>query len=254
MPKRPIKGNKISGNYAQHAYQMIKDGIMKGDHPLGSELSRRNLAAQFGMSILPVSDALQKLEAEGLVESQARVGTRVRVPTPQDIRGSYIVREALECQSARLFAERATQEQRREMAERAAELDANWAGLSASGTISADRLLQLRKTHMQFHLDLAIATGYPALSHAIEKNHVLAFVTLYDALLGDPSEPSHWHETLMSVLVQRDPEKAEAVMRTHVRLGLELLLERLEPYLRWDETKLPLLHGANARKRVSVSA
>lgn len=249
MPIASVRRSKIDGSYSQHAYQAIKDGILKGEHPLGGELSRRKLAAQFGMSILPVSDALQRLEAEGLVESQPRVGTRVRVPTPQDIRGSYIVREALECQSARLFAERATQEQRRDFSERAARLDAEWATVAAPSSVAPDHLLRLRKDHMAFHLDLARATGYPALAQAIEKNHVLVFVTLYDALLGGPSEPPHWHEQLMSALAERDPEKAEAEMRDHVRLGLEVLLERLEPFLRWDESKLQMLQGRRSRAR-----
>jgi len=228
---------------------MIRDGILKGEFPLGGELSRRKLAARFGMSILPVSDALQRLEAEGLVESRPRVGTRVRIPTPQDIRGSFVVREALECQSARLFSERAGAEQRREMSERAAQLDADWAPLSASGSIPADRLLRLRKHHMRFHMDIAEATGYPALSQAIERNHVLLFVTFYDALLGDPTEPPHWHEQLIAALSERDPDKAEAAMRNHVRLGLELLLERLEPFLRWDETKLQMFQARRSRPR-----
>jgi len=243
VPAAPIRKAKITGSYAQHAYQTIKDGILKGEFPLGAELSRRKLASQFGMSILPVSDALQRLEVEGLVESRARVGTRVRVPTPQDIRGSFIVREALECQSARLFAERASADQRQKLTQKAKQMDDEWAVLASMRPVPADKLLRLRKTHMQFHMDIAEATGYPALCDAIEKNHVLVFVTLYDAVLGDPAEPPQWHEQLMRALVERDPDRAEAEMRSHVRLGLEVLLERLEPYLRWDESKLHMLAG-----------
>src|SRR5437879_2002130 len=60
------------------------------------------------MSLLPVSEALQRLENDGVVESVPRVGTRVCLPTPQDIRERYEIREALESQSARLFAEKAS--------------------------------------------------------------------------------------------------------------------------------------------------
>jgi DNA-binding GntR family transcriptional regulator len=243
MPEAAAKKKKIGGSYAQHAYQAIRDGILKGAYPLGAELSRRKLANEFGMSILPVSDAIQKLEAEGLVESQPRVGTRVRVPTPQDVRGSFIIREALECQAARMFAERATTQQRQTLVEAAKQLDSEWAALVVSTEMTPERLLEVRKKHVKLHMDIADATGYPALSQAIEKNHILVFMTLYDSVLGDPSEPPQWHEQLMSVLVERNPDKAEAEMRVHVRMGLELLLERLEPYLRWDETKLQLLNG-----------
>ena len=67
------------------------------------------------MSVVPVSDALQRLSSEGLVESWPRVGTRVRIPTAQDIRGHYVVREALESQSARLFAQKSSPEERAEI-------------------------------------------------------------------------------------------------------------------------------------------
>lgn len=37
--------------------------------------------ATWGMSVVPVTDALRRLEGDGLLESRARAGTRVRVPT-----------------------------------------------------------------------------------------------------------------------------------------------------------------------------
>ena len=69
------------------------------------------------MSFLPVSEALLRLEFEGLLESRPRAGTRVRIPSPDDVRGHYLVRETLETQAARLFAEVASRADRRRPAE-----------------------------------------------------------------------------------------------------------------------------------------
>lgn len=52
--------------------------------------------ATWGMSVVPVTDALRRLEGDGLLESRARAGTRVRVPTEKDVRELYELREALE--------------------------------------------------------------------------------------------------------------------------------------------------------------
>ena len=93
---------------SQSAYEALRTKILRGDLPLGTPLSRRKLAAELTMSMLPIGEALQRLEADGLIESRARVGTRVRIPTEEDVRGHYVIREALETMSARLFAERAT--------------------------------------------------------------------------------------------------------------------------------------------------
>src|SRR6266446_10234939 len=93
---------------AAEAYGVVRQRILRGELVLGQAISRRRLAAELGMSFLPVTEALLRLEFEGLLESRPRAGTRVRIPSQQDVRGHYVVREALEAEAARLFAEEAT--------------------------------------------------------------------------------------------------------------------------------------------------
>lgn len=238
MPKIITASTRPKASLSQHAYVTIRDAILRGDYSLGAPLSRRKLATKLGMSILPVSEALQRLSSEGLVVSWPRVGTIVKIPTPQEIRGSFVVREALECQAARLFAEKATPQQRAELQQLADDLDAKWATVNASQPDIRERMLEIRKLHMRLHMQIAEGTGVPALCQAIDRNNVLVFATMYDSLLGYMYEPSDWHRQLMDTLVSGDSEKAEAAMRNHVRLGLDDLLERLEPYLHWDKSKL----------------
>src|SRR5580704_7447930 len=110
LQKRPeVSRNGASKlSLADRAYYLILDQMLRGSLAVGSVLSRRNLAEQFRMSLVPVAEALQRLEIEGLVESRPRAGTRVKVPTADEIRDRFELREALECQSARLCAERST--------------------------------------------------------------------------------------------------------------------------------------------------
>src|SRR5262250_1089282 len=108
----PWQSDRIS--LSEQAYYSIRERILKGAIPLGAPLSRRRLAAELGMSLLPVAEALQALEADGLVESRPRVGTRVCLPTAEEIRERYEVREALESQAARLYAVKATAREKRE--------------------------------------------------------------------------------------------------------------------------------------------
>src|SRR5205823_6040077 len=100
---------------ADRAYHLIMDQMLRGSLPVGSVLSSRDLARQFEMSLVPVAQALQRLEIEGLVESQPRAGTRVKVPNADEIRERFELRQALESQSARLCAERATFQERLEL-------------------------------------------------------------------------------------------------------------------------------------------
>src|SRR5678815_4174334 len=109
---------------ASEAYEFVKNRILHGELPMGQVISRRKIAAELGMSFLPVSEALLRLELEGLLESRPRAGTRVRIPSREDVRGHYIVREALETQAARLFAKLATPRERTELKKLAARVDA----------------------------------------------------------------------------------------------------------------------------------
>ncbi|MEO7649170.1 MAG: GntR family transcriptional regulator, partial [Bryobacteraceae bacterium] len=109
---------------SETAYTYVRERILSGGYPLGFPLSRRKVAEELGVSLVPVAEALNRLEAEGLVESQPRAGTRVRIPSVQEIRGHYLVREALESQAARLFAQMAGQPEKQELRRLAAQLDA----------------------------------------------------------------------------------------------------------------------------------
>src|ERR1700733_7777252 len=107
-----MKGTRESRSLAGEAYVIVRERILRGELPIGQAISRRKLAVELGMSFLPVSEALLRLEHEGLLESRPRAGTRVRIPSREDVRGHYLVREALEVEAARLFTEMATAEER----------------------------------------------------------------------------------------------------------------------------------------------
>src|SRR6266852_195231 len=119
-----LKSPSESSSLAGEAYSVIRDRIMRGEVSIGQVISRRKIAAELGMSFLPVSEALLRLEFEGLLESRPRAGTRVRIPSREDVRGHYIVREALEVQAAMLFAAVATAEDRAELQKLAERVDA----------------------------------------------------------------------------------------------------------------------------------
>src|ERR1019366_169992 len=119
-----IRKSSENNGLAGEAYVTVRERILKGELAIGQVISRRKVAAELGMSFLPVTEALIRLENEGLLESRPRVGTRVRVPTRQDIEGHYVVREALEVQAARLFAERAERGERAELMKLAKRVDA----------------------------------------------------------------------------------------------------------------------------------
>ncbi len=55
---------ELAGNrsLSEKAYQLIRERILRGQLRIGEALSRRRLAEELGMSLLPISEALQRLE------------------------------------------------------------------------------------------------------------------------------------------------------------------------------------------------
>jgi DNA-binding GntR family transcriptional regulator len=219
---------------------VIRERILKGETKLGAPLSRRKLAVELGMSLLPVAEALQSLERDGLVESRPRVGTRVCLPTAEQIQDRYQVREALESQSARLYAEKATLRQKREMERMAEHMDALFNRSLEAGNQDREFLYAVHSYHLEFHLKIAEFGGCQALHDMIEKNHVLIFNWLFDVAASRPALPRRFHRNLIEALNKGKVEVADRAMREHVRHGREQVVDTIGPRgqdLRFERVK-----------------
>jgi DNA-binding GntR family transcriptional regulator len=87
-------------------YNMIHEAIMSGDLPAGTRLRIRDLAAQVGTSVMPVREAIRRLEEAGLAERVPHKGAVVRGLTLAELVHVYDVRLLLEVQAARLGSQR----------------------------------------------------------------------------------------------------------------------------------------------------
>ncbi|MEX2302243.1 MAG: GntR family transcriptional regulator [Bryobacterales bacterium] len=222
-----------STSLAQYAYSAIRDRILKGELKLGAPISRRKLAAGLGMSLLPVAEALQRLEGEGLVESRPRIGTRVCEPNADDIRQRYEIREALETQAARLFSQNASLEERQELKKTAKEMDELFNRYFNSQT-DPESLYAIHNYHAQLHRRIAECSGCRLLCQALERNHVMVFNWLYDVAAERPPLPPRFHRELIEALSEGDPEVADRAMRRHVRYGLENILRGINHQNGWQ--------------------
>jgi GntR family transcriptional regulator, rspAB operon transcriptional repressor len=210
---------------AGEAYVTVRERILRGELAIGQVISRRRIAAELGMSFLPVSEALLRLEHDGLLESRPRAGTRVRVPTPSDVQGHYVVREALEAQAAMLFTAHATRDERSELLKLALRVDA------LSTQQEGNRFVYMR-VHEKLHRRIAECGRCAALTDAIVRTSALASTWLFATKTSTPPNPPSHHEDLIQVLVSGDAGAAAEIMRQHIRVSMANALRRLEPYFR----------------------
>lgn len=235
--RTPTRLNGSGESLSNRAYQQIRDEILRGDLLIGDVLSRRRLAKRLNMSFLPITEALKCLETEGLVESRPRIGTRIRVPTEQDIRDSNVIREALESQAARLSAQNMTAEEKKQLRTSARHLD-ELQKMCAREQADSRFLFSVHTYHMEFHMRIAELGRCPGLRRAIEKEQVLIFNWLYDIAANQPTLPGEFHSSLAEALCSGDPLVADTAMRAHVRYGLDQVLERLANYDGGDAWRL----------------
>ncbi len=92
----------------QRVYTHLREEILSGALPPGSELQEVALSASLGVSRGPIREAIGRLAAEGLVTVRPRRGAVVRALSTEEFLDAYQVREALEVMAVRLAVPRLT--------------------------------------------------------------------------------------------------------------------------------------------------
>lgn len=91
----------------EHAYHALRARIVGLELPPGTRLIERDLAEELAVSRIPLREALQRLQQDGLVVVVPRQGAIVSPFTVDDVRDLFDVRESLEVLATRLAADRA---------------------------------------------------------------------------------------------------------------------------------------------------
>jgi DNA-binding GntR family transcriptional regulator len=206
---------KIPANLTVLAYNSIKEYILEGKLDGTARLTEEFLSNRLGISKSPIREALNRLEAEGLIRIEARRGAYLRTFSIKEIDELYDLREALEVHAVRT----------------AKITPALIAGLRQS-------ILRLRK-HREandkakyidedvcFHAALVQATGSSLLAKEFEsiQNRIwLCRRNTYD--LSSSSAPDH-HEAIISAL-ETDRAAAQRAMSEHITLVRRTLTEHL---------------------------
>lgn len=98
----------------ERVYRTLKDAILEGRFSPGEALPTRSLAEVLGTSVMPVRDALLRLNAEGGIEVLPNRAARLPVLSRESVAELYEVRLNLEGLAAAMAAERI---ERKEFAE-----------------------------------------------------------------------------------------------------------------------------------------
>jgi DNA-binding GntR family transcriptional regulator len=192
-------------------YATLRADILAGRLEPGARLVRRVLAKQLEVSPVPVAEALLRLESDGLVESAPMYGARVAATSEAGALDDLVMREALECQAARECALAGGDEALRALAIQAEGIDA----VMRVGADPGDRTHD--EAHGALHLAIVEAAGCPGLARELRRLWFRRQMHRAWVTASDRGLPARWHQGLVAAIASRDPARAEAHMRFHVR-------------------------------------
>ncbi|MCF7837550.1 MAG: GntR family transcriptional regulator [Candidatus Marinimicrobia bacterium] len=203
---------------AEQAYQFIQGELIARRLRPGDLLDRQALAGRLGFSVAPVDRALLRLQREGFVEILPRRLTRVRTVREGDFRASVLLRNALECQAARVYCGAPVRRARQRLRKLARAVDR---GGAESRTVYWQR-------EIAFHRALVELTDSPAFLAAYEQLMGLGLFVLVSTFSPEnpfPADPGgHWHADLIDGLQTDDPDEAERLLREHLEYGRDKIL------------------------------
>lgn len=214
------------------AYFLIRERILRGLLRPGDVVSSRLLAEEFQMSLLPVSQALRQLERDKLIECRPRAGTRVRIPSTEEMRGRSIVREALEAQSARLCCMHATMKEQLELLRMAEQLDTLFDRFGRNN--DPELRFAVHTHHFELHMRIAEFARCPELKETLEMNDVLIYNWFLDVAAKPRPLPPGFHVQLIQGITGSDPLAADEAMRFHVQFGFADALQQIIPQVTND--------------------
>jgi DNA-binding GntR family transcriptional regulator len=204
-------------NLTELTYRSVKEQLLDGTLVEGTRLIEEHLANQLGISKSPVREALNRLEAEGLICIESRRGAYVREFSIKEVIDLFELREILELHS--IAAAEITQTLLSEMAE------------SIERTkkfLAVGNKLKHVEEDLRFHGLIASATGNAEFCRVFENIQQKSLLCRYKTYHLSGSTAPNGHGKIYQRLKQQDRDGAKLAMREHIRFVKDRLLDSLE--------------------------
>jgi len=188
--------------------QRVRQGLLRGDYPPGAWLRQDDLAAELGVSKIPVREALQRLAAASLVTFEPNRGALVRPLTAADAEEIFALRQAVEPKLLRRAIGRHTT-----------------VDLATAELALTSDALPLTEANWLFHSALYLAARWPRALATVETLHtaVAPYVLLYTESLGGAAHSDAEHWDLLEYCRAADARSAVRILRVHLRAAADAL-------------------------------
>ncbi len=194
-------------NLPGHVQQMLLEAILTRVLMPGERLLIDEIAAHFGISKIPVREAVKALVTSGWLESMPRRGTYVRTLSEQELREVFEMRRMLEPYAARKAAERRTPEHLAELRE-----------LITEGVDSIRRrdIVSNSRINSRFHSVIAEAVGNRIICESLKdlQSRIRRYYVEIDWKIRRDSFAEH--KRIFEAIRDRDADRAEKLTNEHL--------------------------------------
>ena len=224
-----------SNNYytlSEIVYKKIKDSIITHVYKFGSRLYLKNLSAEMNVSMIPVREALRKLEQEGLIEIIPNKGAIVKTYTVKDLIEIYDLRRQLESLAVEILVNKINQSNLDEL-KKICELDEKSLG---KGNLEDHNRYnrEFHKSLINFSQNSRLIKFYNELSGQM---YTLVSITTIFTYTNEEGAKRNVrkHREIIKALEQKDAEYAKKVIQEHIQLSKELALKKVKNVMQNNE-------------------
>lgn len=209
--------------------EKLRNAIIDGSLPSGTALRQQELATLFGVSRMPVREALRQLEAQSLLRVETHKGAVVAPLITEDAVDAYSLRILLESEALRLSIPHLTAEDLAAARSYIEQLE-----------VETD-YTQIGRLNRLFHMSLYAKTRNKRLMQLVEEglNEEERFLrfNLSSMGLGKLSQDDHWE--LLRLAEEKAVEQTVAALQYHLNRGVQAITQYLNSKASEEKTVRP---------------
>ena len=206
----------------EFVYQTLRRAILRCELAPGQRLPTQEIANRLGVSLIPVREALQLLQSEGLVENRAHVGAAVARISGSSVEEVFTLLEGLEAVAVRVAARRMKPEAVEDLAVLIAEMDA---------AVENGEYEIWGELNTRLHVSIARSTEMPVLRSMTEKVFDLWYRVQRcfsrEVLVQRVLQSQQEHHAILRALRDRDEAELERLVKVHNRNAFKAYAEHL---------------------------
>ncbi len=193
---------------SDQVFKVVRERIVTGSMPGRTPIRQDALAAELGVSKIPLREALGRLEQDGLLQSHANRGYTVQPLSAGQADEIYALRLAIEPAAAAQAAIHATRIDRA-----AAE-----AAFQALDKAANSNLAEVAVRNRDFHIALVRPGGRPLTTQLVERLAILAerYVIAHLEPAGRDARAHLEHRDLIDAWLARDAGAVQTLLYRHI--------------------------------------